>query len=55
MVGEFGYTSNRNQIVDYPYPNVITALALLIPKPTAQKTNHFLAIWQPFQPQVKRY
>ena len=52
MVGEFGYNSERNKLIDYPYPTKITALALLIPKPTAQETHYLVAIWQPFQPQV---
>jgi len=52
VIGYFGFSEERNKLIDYPHPTGITPLALIIPKPTAQKKNHFVAIWQPFQPQV---
>ena len=52
MVGVYGFTSLRNRLIDYPYPTGITSMALLIPKPTSEENNYFVAIWQPFQTPV---
>ena len=42
MLGAFGYTPNRNRLMDYTLPMEITSMALLIPKPTMQITNYAL-------------
>ena len=52
MMGAFGYTPSRNKVIDYTLPTAVSSMALLIPKPTIQKTNYALAIVKPFQLQV---
>ena len=52
IIGAFGITDKRNQILDYPYPASKTALQLVIPKPLPEKKNYIYAICEPFQPQV---
>ena len=53
MIGAFGFTAQRNALIDYPYPAALIPMALLIPKPTINtRTNYIGAVWQPFQLQV---
>ena len=52
LMGEFGYTANRNKLMDHVLPTRITSMALLIPKPSMQKKHYALAIINPFQIQV---
>ena len=52
MVGAFGYTEERNRLMDYPYPLAKDAMALMIPRPKIQKNNFVVAVWKPFQPKV---
>ena len=51
MVSVFGYSEQRNQIVDYPYAGM-SPMTVMIPKPTAQKLNRMSAIGKPFEPIV---
>ena len=53
MIGAFGFTPQRNVLIDYPHPAALIPMALLIPKPMMNtRMNYVGAVWQPFQPQV---
>lgn len=53
MEGVLAFTEGRAKVVDFPsYATAITALKLMIPKPTLQKKSFVNAIWFPFQLQV---
>lgn len=44
MLGAFGYTPNRNKIMDYTLPTAVSSMTTMIPKPSKQKTNYALAV-----------
>ena len=50
-MSSFALTEKRNKIVDYPYAG-LSPMAVMIPKPTAQKMNRLSAVGQPFEPIV---
>jgi len=52
VIGSFGMSEKRNRIIDFPYTTAVTAMALMIPKPSVKKTNHLYAICKPFEPEV---
>ena len=56
MAGVLAFTEKREQVVDFPsYPTAVTALELMIPKPTIKKRNYIGAVLLPFQTQVQSY
>ena len=56
MAGVLAFTEGREKVVDFPsYPTAITALELMIPKPTLLKKSYVNAIWFPFQQQVRTH
>jgi len=52
MIGSMGYNERRNRLIDYPYAVAKQVMTMMIPKPTAQKTNYLGAVWDPFQIEV---
>ena len=52
MLGGFGLSEKRNQMIDYTYTVIINSMALMIPKPKSQTINYVVVIWEPFQTQV---
>ena len=53
MIGSMGYSERRNKLIDYPYAVAKQVMTMMIPKPTAQNTNYLVAVWDPFQAEVK--
>ena len=54
MAGVLAFTEKRKKMLDLPsFPTAMTALELMIPKPTIQKRNYVVAVWLPFQTQVQ--
>ena len=51
-MSSFAYSEKRNRIIDYPFATTVSAMAVMIPKPTAQQSTRIYAIGQPFQPIV---
>ena len=54
VIGSFGMSEKRNRMIDFPYTTAVTAMALMIPKPSVKNRNHLYAICQPFEPEVNR-
>jgi len=52
VLGSFAFSDQRNRLVDCPYVSRVSQMAVMIPKPEAQKTNRIYAICQPFEPYV---
>ena len=55
VLGGFGLTENRNQLIDFPYVTTTSSMALMIPKPTVEKSNRISAVVKPFQLEVYVY
>ena len=52
VIGSFGMSEKRNRMIDFPYTTAVTAMALMIPKPSVKNINHLYAISKPFEPIV---
>ena len=51
-ISSFGMSEKRNRMIDFPYTTAVTAMALMIPKPSVKNINHLYAISKPFEPKV---
>ena len=54
-LGSFAFSEKRNRLIDYPYATLVDTMALMIPKPTAQQTNHFYVVFKPFELEVQNW